>query len=102
MCGRYASTLSLDLMARTLSAIVGTPTNLEPNWNVAPTQPDAVVRRHPNAGIRQIDILKWGLVPNWTKGAENRPEADKRPRRDSRHLWYVSWRLHLSTLPRAG
>ena len=66
MCGRYASTMPPELMASTFAAIVGA-TNLQPTWNMAPTQAGAVVRRHPQSGDRQIDSLQWGLIPNWTK-----------------------------------
>jgi len=41
--------------------------NLELSWNVAPTQLAPVVRRHPETGERHLDLLKWGLLPYWTK-----------------------------------
>ena len=41
--------------------------NLEPSWNVAPTQSAPVVRRHPETGERHLDLLQWGLLPYWTK-----------------------------------
>jgi hypothetical protein len=41
--------------------------NLAPSLNVAPTQGAAVVRRHPDTGARHLDLLKWGLLPYWTK-----------------------------------
>ncbi len=66
MCGRYASTLPPDLLAQTLAAMLGTLTNLEPNWNVAPTQSAPVVRLNPETHQRQIDLLTWGFVPHWT------------------------------------
>ena len=44
MCGRYASILPPDLLASMFLAVLGRMTNLEPNWNVAPTQAGAVVR----------------------------------------------------------
>jgi putative SOS response-associated peptidase YedK len=37
---------------------------LEPRYNVAPTQPVAVVRADA-AGHRRLDRLAWGLVPSW-------------------------------------
>jgi len=66
MCGRYVSTMPPELIAATLMAMLGEPTNAEPSWNVAPTQRAPVLRRNPE-GQRQIDRLTWGLVPNWTK-----------------------------------
>jgi putative SOS response-associated peptidase YedK len=41
--------------------------NIAPNWNTAPTQATAVVRRHPATGERRLDLLRWGLVPHFTK-----------------------------------
>ena len=41
--------------------------NLEPSWNVAPTQMVPVVRRHPETGKRHLDLLQWGLLPYFTK-----------------------------------
>jgi putative SOS response-associated peptidase YedK len=36
---------------------------LEPRYNVAPTQPAAVVRAKP--GGREVALLRWGLIPPW-------------------------------------
>jgi putative SOS response-associated peptidase YedK len=66
MCGRYASTLSPDAI-RSLFATVGPVPNIAPSWNVAPTQPAMVIRRHPDCGERRLDVLRWGLVPHFTR-----------------------------------
>ena len=41
--------------------------NRGPTWNMAPSQDGMVVRRHPETGERRLDVLKWGLIPYWTK-----------------------------------
>lgn len=41
--------------------------NLAPSWNVAPTNDAMVIRRHPETGKRRLDLLRWGLIPGWTK-----------------------------------
>ena len=66
MCGRFASFLPPDAM-RALFKTVGAPPNIAPNWNVAPTQDAMVIRRHPQTGERRLDLLRWGLVPHFTK-----------------------------------
>ena len=66
MCGRFASSLPADEMRR-LFQIMGELPNLEPSWNIAPSQRAAVVRRHPENGERRLDLLTWGLVPSFTK-----------------------------------
>jgi hypothetical protein len=65
-CGRYANFLPAEAMARIFGTVNPLP-NLAPSWNVAPTQDAAVVRRHPDTGARHLDLLKWGLLPNWAK-----------------------------------
>ena len=66
MCGRFASTLPPDAI-RALFGTAGSVPNVAPSWNVAPTQDAMVVRRHPDTGERRLDLLRWGLVPGWTK-----------------------------------
>jgi putative SOS response-associated peptidase YedK len=66
MCGRYASFLPAEAIARIFGTVNPLP-NLAPSWNVAPTQDAAVVRRQPETGARHLDMLKWGLLPYWTK-----------------------------------
>jgi putative SOS response-associated peptidase YedK len=66
MCGRFASQIPADLI-RQLFRTSGSVPNLAPSWNVAPTQDAMVIRRHPETGERRLDLLRWGLVPSWTK-----------------------------------
>jgi putative SOS response-associated peptidase YedK len=66
MCGRYASYLPHSEIAA-LFRTQGEIPNLAPNWNVAPTEPAPVIRRHPETGERRLDLLRWGLVPHFTK-----------------------------------
>ncbi len=66
MCGRFASYLppeAVRALFRTANALVNQPAN----WNVAPAQDAMVIRRHPQTGDRHLDLLRWGLVPSWTK-----------------------------------
>ncbi len=42
------------------------------SYNTAPTDPVPAVwvrptREHPDAGLRQLTALRWGLVPSWSK-----------------------------------
>ena len=66
MCGRFAAQLPPEFIRR-LFTTTGELPNLGPNWNVAPTQAAMVVRRHPESGERRLDVLRWGLVPHFTK-----------------------------------
>ena len=74
MCGRFASQLPAELIAQLFRTSNPLP-NLAPSWNVAPTQAAMVIRRHPESGERHLDLLRWGLVPHFTKDLK----ACKRP-----------------------
>ncbi len=66
MCGRYASYLPPEAN-RALFRATNPLVNIAPNWNVAPTQPAMVIRRHPETGERHLDVLRWGLIPHFIK-----------------------------------
>src|ERR1700712_168502 len=66
MCGRYASFLPPELIARLFGTTNPLP-NLRPTWNMAPTMSAPVVRRHPESGERHLDQLTWGFVPSFTQ-----------------------------------
>ena len=72
MCGRFASDLPIDLI-RTLFGTAGTVPNSAPSWNIAPTSSVPVVRRHPETGERRLDLLRWGLIPHWSKDKGRQP-----------------------------
>jgi len=74
MCGRYASFLPPEAVARFFQTTNALP-NIGPSWNVAPSQQAMVVRRHPETGERHLDLLQWGLLPYWTK----EPAQARRP-----------------------
>lgn len=64
MCGRYAtSKSSLDLAA--LFGATDDIEGLEPDYNVAPTDPVPVVRI--TSGARHLNVARWGLLPHWAK-----------------------------------
>jgi hypothetical protein len=64
MCGRYASFLPAEFIARLFATVNPLP-NLAPTWNMAPTMDAPVVRLID--GNRHLDALTWGLVPYFTK-----------------------------------
>jgi putative SOS response-associated peptidase YedK len=63
MCGRYAITTAPEAM-RALFRYREAP-DFPPRYNIAPTQPVPIVRRH--EGERQFALVRWGLVPAWVK-----------------------------------
>nr|WP_295744933.1 SOS response-associated peptidase [uncultured Acidocella sp.] len=67
MCGRFASFRSAEAIKKLFRTVNPLPEEARPSWNIAPSQPALVVRRHPETGARHLDLLTWGLVPHWTK-----------------------------------
>ena len=66
MCGRYASSLPAEAIARLFGTTNPLP-NLRPTWNMAPSMDAPVIRLNPETKERHLDTLKWGLVPSFTK-----------------------------------
>jgi putative SOS response-associated peptidase YedK len=67
MCGRYTVTSTPEAI-RALFGYSEQP-NFPPRYNVAPTQPIAVVRLID--GKRQFALMRWGLLPSWVKDPKN-------------------------------
>lgn len=65
MCGRFSLTTAPEAM-RELFDYENFP-NLQPRYNIAPTQEVAVVRPAAVGGARELAMLRWGLVPHWAK-----------------------------------
>lgn len=65
MCGRFTlATPEQDLVVQfNLPEIP----DLQPRYNIAPTQPVAVVRLPMPEGDRELVMLHWGLIPFWAK-----------------------------------
>lgn len=76
MCGRYASIKAPADLADEFRAVDATE-GVEPDYNVAPTKNVvAVVQRHPrdaegtpdpDTTERSLRVVRWGLVPSWSK-----------------------------------
>jgi len=63
MCGRYTLTSAPEVL-RALFGYAGQP-NFPPRYNIAPTQPIAVVRIR--EGQREFALVRWGFLPSWVK-----------------------------------
>lgn len=64
MCGRYSLSQASDVIAATFD-LADVP-SVGPRYNIAPTQPVAVVRAD-QAIDREFTYLHWGLIPSWSK-----------------------------------
>ena len=65
MCGRYMLTTPVDAL-RQLFLFTERP-NLQPRYNIAPTQDVPIVRRTRDGAARELILVRWGLVPYWAK-----------------------------------
>jgi putative SOS response-associated peptidase YedK len=63
MCGRYTLTSAPEAL-RALFRYEEQP-NFPPRYNIAPTQPIAIVRLLD--GKRHFALVRWGLLPSWVK-----------------------------------
>lgn len=63
MCGRFTLALPTDDLQLALPWL-DVPADMPPRYNIAPSQPVAVV---PNNNLRQIEFFRWGLIPSWAK-----------------------------------
>jgi putative SOS response-associated peptidase YedK len=63
MCGRFTLTADPNEL-RAAFPFVNIPEDPQPRYNVAPSQPVAVV---PNDGENKLDYYVWGLIPFWAK-----------------------------------
>lgn len=85
MCGRYAAGRSTDDLIEEMRVetdhVDDAAAPWEPDYNVAPTSPARVVLERAPRGtdgpetsdahqVRQLRVLRWGLVPSWAKDAK--------------------------------
>ena len=63
MCGRYALTATPEEVRALFGYLDGE--DFPPRYNIAPTQPVAIVRLA--QGARRFVLVRWGLVPSWVK-----------------------------------
>lgn len=69
VCGRFSITGDLDFYAEYFGVEEVLTDRLEPNWNVAPTDPVYVIAERD--GVRSLGSMRWGLVPHWAKDARS-------------------------------
>jgi len=63
MCGRFTlTTTPTDL--REAFPDVEVDEDLAPRYNIAPSQPVAVIA---NTGVKRVELFRWGLIPSWAK-----------------------------------
>ena len=66
MCGRYRLSRRKQLVEDYFDCGSDAP-DWAPRYNIAPTQPVPVIRLHPKESVRELSLMKCGLVPSWAK-----------------------------------
>ena len=61
MCGRFTLTVDAHQIREAFPWIT-LDHDIQPRFNIAPSQPIAVVA---NDGLKTIDYYQWGLIPSW-------------------------------------
>lgn len=73
MCGRYGRRADKQRIAewmQTRNTDVFDDSYLAPSYNVAPQSLQPVVRLDSETGQRELTIMRWGLIPFWSKDAK--------------------------------
>jgi putative SOS response-associated peptidase YedK len=76
MCGRFTLRTPLTVLIERFQLDVVAARQLalfEPRYNIAPTQEILVVRADAASGRREAAMLRWGLIPSWSKEPASGP-----------------------------
>jgi putative SOS response-associated peptidase YedK len=66
MCGRYRLSRRKQIIEEHFDSVSGDD-EWVPRYNIAPTQPILVIRQNPKEPVRELSLMKWGLIPSWAK-----------------------------------
>lgn len=69
MCGRFvqASAPSNLALLKDVQLPDSRLSNWPPRYNAAPSQDFLLIRRNHQSRERSLDLLRWGLIPNWSR-----------------------------------
>jgi putative SOS response-associated peptidase YedK len=66
MCGRYRLSRRKQIIEEHFDSVSGDE-DWTPRYNIAPTQPIPVIRQNPKEPVRELALMRWGLIPSWAK-----------------------------------
>jgi putative SOS response-associated peptidase YedK len=69
MCGRYRLSRKKQILEEQFDAVF--EEDWSPRYNIAPTQPVPIIRQHPKEPMREISLVRWGLIPSWSKDSSS-------------------------------
>jgi putative SOS response-associated peptidase YedK len=68
MCGRYRLSGRKQFIDEHFES-VASDEDWVPRYNIAPTQPVPVIRQNPKEPVRELSLVRWGLIPSWTNAS---------------------------------
>src|ERR1700688_2288455 len=66
MCGRFAQKMTLDQLIKRYGFDIPVPMELRPRYNLAPTQPAAVIVQN-ESGKNRLEFMDFGFIIPWSK-----------------------------------
>jgi putative SOS response-associated peptidase YedK len=66
VCGRYRLSRRKQVVDEYFDAVSGEE-DWSPRYNIAPTQPVPVIRQDPREPVRELSLVRWGLIPSWAR-----------------------------------
>jgi putative SOS response-associated peptidase YedK len=102
MCGRFTLFEPDQVLAREFGVSDFPPRS--PRYNIAPSQPIAAVRATPSGSGREIALLRWGLIPSWSKdpAAGNRLINARAETAREKPSFRNAFRRHRCLIPTSG
>ena len=85
MCGRYGRSADRKTIVEQLQAHDASELDdsyFAPSYNVAPQSMQPVVRLDDETGERELTIMRWGLIPFWSKDSRDWVFHDQRKGRN--------------------
>jgi putative SOS response-associated peptidase YedK len=64
--GRYRLSWKKQLVEEYFASVFGKE-EWNPRYNIAPTQSVPVIRQNPKEPVRELSLVRWGLIPSWAK-----------------------------------
>jgi putative SOS response-associated peptidase YedK len=66
MCGRYRLSRRKQIIEEHFNCVPGEE-DWVPRYNIAPTQPVPGLLQNPKEPVRELSLMRWGLIPSWAK-----------------------------------
>ena len=78
MCGRYDNLIAREAYRRLFNPDRLPRSNFPPRYNIAPTDQIPIIRVDPRDGKRELVMVRWGLVPWFSKEIPKVPHINAR------------------------